>query len=107
MMLGRPGTHQVQRAKFAPGGATHGLAVDGNVLYVEFLGEGPDPLLETVMKRAGIDAVKDAFKGVVRRHAIAEFDEAAKPIQTPFAKGLDLLPIFGPAQDGTQGHDDD
>jgi hypothetical protein len=106
-MLACPSTHQVQRAEGVPSGPPHGLPVDGDMLDVELLREGSDPILETVVECAGTDTIEDAFESVVRRDAVGEWDEAAKPSQAQFAKGLDLLPILGAAQDGTQGDDND
>ena len=97
-----PGADQVQGAEFVGAGATQGLAVNGDMLDLECLGEGSDPMLEAAVKRLGIDAVEDAFEGVVRGNAVGKFEKAAQPIETLFAEGFDLLPILGAAQDGTQ-----
>ena len=102
----RPGTHQVQCAEFVPAGPTHRLAVDGNVLDVEFLGDSRDPTLEALMKGSRIDAVENPFKSIVRRNLGEIGEKATQPIEASFAEGFDLLPIFGPAQDGTQSNHD-
>ena len=59
------------------------------------------------MECVGIDAIEDAFQGVMGRNLGKIGDQAAQPIETQFAKGFDLLPILGAAQDSTQGNDKD
>ena len=107
MLLGGPGAYQVQGAELRGARASQSLAVDGNVLDVEFSGDGGDPTLKALLKSAGIDAIKEALEGVVGRNAVGELKEATQPIAPLFAEDFDLLPILSASQDGTQGNDDD
>ena len=58
-------------------GAAQGLAVDGHVLDPQRRADGLHPLAETGLERLGLEAVEDAFEGVVGRDAVGQLQEAA------------------------------
>src|SRR5438093_1120923 len=101
MMLAGPGTDDVQRLQFLSGlaGMTHGLAVDGDVVQAQRERQGLDPALKAAQKRLGIETIEDAFKGVVRRDAVGQRQKSLEPVAPALAKGNDLLPIVGAADD--------
>jgi hypothetical protein len=107
VLCGGPSADQVQRAELGRAGAAQRLTIDGDVLDLERSTDGFHPVAETGLEGLGAETLEDSFERVMRRNAVGQLQKAAQPILTLTAKGLDLLPILGISDDGTQRNDND
>ena len=107
MVLRRPSTHQVQRAKVSRPGTTDRFSVDGNLWDANGSSEGQHPFSETALEHHGIEAFKDSFKRIVARDALGQCKESFEPVMPLAAKGSDLGPTVAARDDAANGDDYD
>src|SRR5215475_9903878 len=85
---------------------TQGLSVDGDVPNTQCFVEGVQPLDERLLQRHGVEAIKDPLEGVMGRDAVGQLQEALEPVLAAAGESGQVDPGVGPADDGTEGHDD-
>jgi len=69
--------------------------------------DGGDPLAKAPVNGARIEAVEDAFEGIVGRDAVGKAEYRLEPVEAVTSEGDDLLLILGMGDDGTKGDGDD
>jgi hypothetical protein len=104
VVLGGLGTDQLQGTQLVRARTAQGLAIDGNLLDAEPLHQGQHPLAEASLKGHGIQARKDALKGIMRRDAVGEAKKSLEPGAA--AEGSDVGPAVAAGDDGTEGDGD-
>jgi hypothetical protein len=97
----------MEEAEFGRAGAAPGLAVDGDVLDAQSLLNGLHPVAEAGLKGLWLEPVENPFKGVMRGHAVGQFQEALQPVAAFAAKGFDLLPVLRTGNAGAESDNDD
>ena len=65
------------------------------------------PVREALLEGQGVEQAEDAAKRVVRRNTPRQGQEGLQPFELRFGVVRDLQPTIGPAQDATDGHEDD
>src|ERR1700688_4250905 len=88
-------------------GTPHRFAVDGNPLQTKAVTQCIDPMLEALMKGAGVQQAEDAAKGIVGGNAVGQRQKGLEPGSFGAAVLGDVLPAVRTADDGTDGDDDD
>src|SRR5262249_61011603 len=89
-------------------GATHGLAVDGDVAEAQLAADGVDPAREAVLEGAGRQCGEDAVEGVVGGDAVGQTQaEGTQPRLLGAAELGDVVPGVAAGQHGGQGDDQD
>ncbi len=87
-------------------GATQGFAIDGHLPG----GRGCDrldPVQEAALERHRIQSRKDPTERMVAGDAIGQGKKGPQPWLLCLPKCLDVDPVIGPAQHGTEGNSND
>ena len=87
--------------------AAHGLAIHGNDLIGNQLGDRRAPLAKAGRERLGIDQRKHSPKGIVRGETIGQFQKRAQPRLFRLGERLNRHPAIGSTERGGDGDDDD
>ena len=88
-------------------GAAQRLAVDGDSLSAETVGEVVDPAMQGGEELAGIEPGEDAGEGVVGGDAVLEGEMFGEPVLVGDSEAFDVGPGIGPGQGGGQRDEDD
>ena len=107
MILNRPGADQMQSSQTLGARAPQRLTIHRNLLEAQGLKQGTGPTQNALLQGLRLQTLKDAFEGVVRRNAVGQTQESAKPVAVAAAEDLDIDPRVSPADDGSQGDGDD
>src|SRR6266849_6375492 len=97
----------MERAQLCRTRTAQGLAVDGDVLDRQRLLDGLHPLTEASLECPRLDAVEDAFKGIMRGTAVGKLQEPLEPVAALAAEERDLLPVLGAGNDRAKSDDND
>ena len=88
-------------------GAAQGLAVQGDHVSVGAFIEEAHPGGEAGGEVFRVNAAQDAGEGVVRGDAVQQGDVLAEPVQAGAGEVGDGRGVFGPAEHGAQGAEED
>src|SRR5262249_57546329 len=65
------------------------------------------PAQEAALEGVGVQPLEDPLEGVVAGDAVGQGQEPSQPLAATPGEGLDLGEVVGPADDGTDGDDEE
>src|SRR5713101_763402 len=107
MMLGGPGTDQVQRPQARRSRATQRLAVNGDMRHLQDSAQVQQPLPQARLKSLRVDKLEQPLKRVVGWDVVRQSQEPFEPNAVSSAKQCNGPPTVGATDNGANGDDND